>query len=199
MNISSLRFPVVLALATLITAILFWVMYQFIATPKLWASPKIAPMHFVRLEIEPAQKVVLPQTKPIDCFDCLITDYFFTQPISITRPSLVEPDVKKGITAIKAPAYTGGSLDTEPLVRVNPVYPQSARDLGQEGWVRIRFNIDSTGGVSAPVVVGSQPRGVFDKAAINAVALWRYEPKTEDGVAVEQRGLEVLFRFTLHN
>ncbi|MES2603838.1 MAG: TonB family protein, partial [Pseudomonadota bacterium] len=60
-----------------------------------------------------------------------------------------------------------------------------------------RFNISSTGGVTDVTVVASEPAGAFDKAATEAVVRWRYNPKVENAVAVERRGIETLLRFDL--
>ena len=48
-----------------------------------------------------------------------------------------------------------------------------------------------------PKVIGAQPRGVFEQAALRAIRRWRYNPKIVDGVAVERTGIKVRIRFEL--
>ncbi|HTQ99440.1 MAG TPA: energy transducer TonB, partial [Candidatus Acidoferrum sp.] len=114
-----------------------------------------------------------------------------------TFTKLVLPD-HPGIEIAKPPLVLAGSdHDTMPIVRISPQYPSGAQANGVEGWVQVRFNITTTGAVSDARVVDSNPHGVFDKAAVDAIARWRYNPRTEDGQATETRGVETVLRFEL--
>ena len=53
------------------------------------------------------------------------------------------------------------------------------------GYVIVRFSIGVNGRITDLAVVESQPQGVFDQAAQDAVRKWVYEPRKENGVAVE--------------
>ncbi len=66
---------------------------------------------------------------------------------------------------------------------VEPDYPSAARRKGVEGYVDVHYTITAKGTVENVTVVGSEPAEVFDKAAMDAVARWRYDPKMVDGVA----------------
>jgi periplasmic protein TonB len=92
-----------------------------------------------------------------------------------------------------------GGIDTEviPLVRIQPQYPARAAAGNIEGWVRCQFTITPAGGVVDAIVTDSEPRGVFDRAALEAVSRWKYKPKVDGGVAVERRGVQVLLSFQL--
>jgi protein TonB len=46
-------------------------------------------------------------------------------------------------------------------------------------------------------VVDSEPPRVFDRAALRAVARWKYRPKVEDGAAVVRHGVMVVLTFEL--
>jgi protein TonB len=59
---------------------------------------------------------------------------------------------------------------------IAPEYPREAMFKNIEGSVKVRFTIDSDGKVSEAFVVSSTPDRVFDKAALNAVRRWRFEP-----------------------
>lgn len=91
----------------------------------------------------------------------------------------------------------GSDRDTIPLVRVPPEYPMRALNRGIEGWVIVQFTITGTGSVKDAIVVDSQPKRVFDDAAIKAILRYRYNPKVEGGVAVERVGVRQKIVFAL--
>ena len=93
----------------------------------------------------------------------------------------------------------GGDRDVVPLVRIDPDYPMQARQRGIEGWVVVEFTITTAGTVKDPTVVASEPGNVFDKAAINAVRKWKYNPKVQDGRPVERPGVKVRLDFEMEN
>jgi len=65
-----------------------------------------------------------------------------------------------------------------------PRYPTAAMRSNQEGWVELSFTITPGGDVSDVKVVDAQPRHVFDRAAIDAVSRWKYQPATQDGTPI---------------
>lgn len=82
--------------------------------------------------------------------------------------------------------------------KVNPSYPRRAMKAGIEGTVEVVFTIDSDGNVQDPVVTTVNPKGwEFEKAAIEALLQWRYEPKTISGLPVETLGVKTVFKFRL--
>ena len=87
--------------------------------------------------------------------------------------------------------------DVIPIVRVSPQYPIRAAEQGIEGWVELMFTISATGAVLDPVVTAARPARIFDRAAIRAVSRWKYNPKIEDGQALERPGVTVRLRFEL--
>ncbi len=71
------------------------------------------------------------------------------------------------------------------LVRnVNPRYPATAVRANQEGWVEVAFTVTPDGSVDDVKVVDAEPRHVFDRAAVEAVSRWKYQPATQDGAPV---------------
>ena len=91
-----------------------------------------------------------------------------------------------------------GDSDTVPLVRVPPQYPIRAAQRGIEGWVTIEFTISKNGTVKNPVVVDSSS-AMFHRSALRAIRKWKYNPKIEDGVAVERPGVRVRLTFDLED
>jgi periplasmic protein TonB len=83
----------------------------------------------------------------------------------------------------------GGAATHGPvLVRnVNPRYPATAVRANQEGWVEVSFTITPEGNVDDVKVVDAEPRHVFDRAAVEAVSRWKYQPATQDGAAVSSQ------------
>ncbi|HEX7237994.1 MAG TPA: TonB family protein [Gammaproteobacteria bacterium] len=89
--------------------------------------------------------------------------------------------------------------DVIPIVQTKPEYPPRAQSAGIEGWVRVQFSVTSVGTVRDAVVVESEPGTTFDEAALKAIARWRYNPRVENGEAVERVGVQAIIRFTLEN
>jgi protein TonB len=94
-------------------------------------------------------------------------------------------------------AFSAGLSDRDPLplVRVEPAYPPQAARRGLEGWVHVRFTITTAGSIKDPTVVKSS-HGVFERAALAAVAKWKYQPQTREGKPVEATA-ETVLRFEM--
>jgi len=87
--------------------------------------------------------------------------------------------------------------DTLAIVRVLPRYPSRALSRGIEGWVLLEFAIDELGLAVNPVVIESEPPGIFDRAAISAVKRWKYRPMIEDGRPRMRPGVRQLISFEI--
>lgn len=61
------------------------------------------------------------------------------------------------------------------LEQAAPRYPPQAYRRRQEGTVEIEFVVNADGTVGEVTVVSANPRGVFDREAINAMKQWRFE------------------------
>lgn len=64
-----------------------------------------------------------------------------------------------------------------PLQRVEPVYPYRAQQAGIEGAVTLRFSVDAEGRVQDVEVIEAKPKRQFERAAIQAINKWRYQPR----------------------
>jgi protein TonB len=87
--------------------------------------------------------------------------------------------------------------DIIPIVRVNPQYPLRAAERGIEGWVEVEFTISAAGTVKDPVVIAAYPGKIFNREALRAIRKWKYNPKIEEGTAVERHGVRVRLKFEL--
>ena len=79
---------------------------------------------------------------------------------------------------------------------VAPQFPDIARARGIDGWVDLQFVVGTDGAVGDVAVVGAQPVGIFEQAAVDAVRHWRYQPVRHEGQAVSQHA-RVRVRFTV--
>jgi protein TonB len=57
-----------------------------------------------------------------------------------------------------------------------PDYPPDALREGRSGEVQVEFTVGADGAVTSARVVRSNPPRVFDRAALNAVRRWRFQP-----------------------
>ena len=70
---------------------------------------------------------------------------------------------------------------------VAPQFPTDARTRGIVGWVDLQFMVDTDGSVGELTIVGAQPVGIFEQAALEAVRRWHYAPVLRAGQPVSQR------------
>ena len=101
------------------------------------------------------------------------------------------------ITALLAGCATGFDRPMQLIGDAGPVYPEAARAQGIEGWVRLRYDITIDGRVENLKVLESSPPGVFDAAALAAVAQWRYRAPVIDGAPSAVSGVVSTLRFEL--
>ena len=87
--------------------------------------------------------------------------------------------------------------DTLAIVRVLPRYPNRALSRGIEGWVLLEFTIDQLGQAVDLVVIEADPKGMFDRAALNAIKKWKYRPKMQDGRPTMRPGVRQLISFNI--
>lgn len=187
-------------LAALVTVLLMFVMSQLIATdydePSLVGPPPVAAIHLPEMKptVErygPPEKVVAPEAQPLPPRTKTVLDPEPTQVV-------IAPPVASGREF--DPAVT--SRDPLPVYKPAPRYPAAALRRGLEGYVVIEFSIGKTGKVMNPVVVAGydasgNPTEVFNRAALSAVARFKYQPQWVEGEAVIRHGVRNRIRFKL--
>lgn len=107
---------------------------------------------------------------------------FHVLPEDTSKPMPREVEKVGGVVG----GIVGGAIraegDIKPpslLEKVNPVYPETARQAGVEGIVILETVTDIQGNVVNVRVLRSIP--LLDQAAIDAVRQWKYEPVVIDG------------------
>jgi protein TonB len=198
------RYLVSFVFAGVITFGLFWLMQALISVPASLDQSKTGKViDFVRLKKDTdteTKERELPDRKPPEK-EPPPPELNLSQNL---RPDAGDSSFAAGFdSAVELGGGPGlGGLaaadtDAVPLVRVQPTYPMRAAQRGIEGWVEIEFTIGKSGTVKDPVVVGYEPSKIFNKAALQAIRKWKYNPKIEEGKAVERPGIIVRLRFNL--
>lgn len=92
---------------------------------------------------------------------------------------------------------SGQTTEIRPIRMDPPEYPARAMRQRQEGSVTLEFTITEEGSTDDITVVSANPPRLFDRAAIRAVADWKFEPAKFNGVPRAQR-IRHTIEFTLN-
>ena len=95
-------------------------------------------------------------------------------------------------TLQKGSGLSGFDTDVIPIVQVPPSYPRGPKQAGIEGFVTMAVTIRPDGTVFNVSVIESNPKRLFDKAAMDAMKRWKFRPKVVDGNPVEQRAKQTI-------
>jgi protein TonB len=201
----SLRIPIALGLACIVTFGLFWAMQALIGVSGELKEGRPPPtVEFVRLRRDSAPELKKREPPKREKPDAPPPP----PDISMSKASLdpgqgveaIVPSVDPG-DALSGGIGAGGGSDRDavPLVRIDPEYPMNARQRGIEGWVVVQFSVGPAGTVKDPIVIASHPSNVFDRSALQAVRKWKYNPKIVNGTAVERVGLKVRLDFEMEH
>ncbi|SJZ96975.1 energy transducer TonB [Novilysobacter spongiicola] len=68
------------------------------------------------------------------------------------------------------------AADLRPLSTPAPTFPRDALRAGTSGEVQVEFTVGTNGAVTSARVVRSDPPRIFDRAALDAVQRWRFQP-----------------------
>jgi TonB family protein len=78
------------------------------------------------------------------------------------------------------PIQIGGNVpESKPIRRVEPVYPELAKEARVQGKVTLKITVDKEGNVTDVSVIAGHP--LLDDAAVNAVRQWKYSPTFLNG------------------
>ena len=117
--------------------------------------------------------------------------------VAATTPTPPEADAKAGTAKEKA---EDGKPDSVPLPKllnkVAPQFPEEAKKEGKTGEVTAQILISETGAVEEVKILKSESE-VFDKAVIEALRQWKYEPPMKGGKPVRE-WYTITVKFKLH-
>jgi protein TonB len=187
-----IRTPIVLPVAAAVTAGLFVLMNNLIDTGP-WAPEPVDDLPPVQIRFEPDEP--LPDERmPIEVIPPVEAPPPLPRPdtsasavdgapagVSWTLPPMETRDISGGSGLVPA------ERSPVPTVRVNPAYPPSAASRGLEGQCTVIFDITPQG-TTANVRTLSCTSSTFERASLNAVSRWRYNPQIRDGQPVMFRG-----------
>jgi protein TonB len=96
------------------------------------------------------------------------------------------PEFRTDTLPVSGPTYTPSEVDHAPRVLRSfpPNYPYLAKRDNIEGWVVLRFVVDTEGAATKAVVTAAEPEGIFEEAALKAVARYKFKPALKKGEAV---------------
>ena len=201
------RFAIALAVGFVLTAAMFSFLWALINVHfQTHGLQQAAKIEFTRLRRDTdvatitrdKPKLEKPQTVPqIPQISRATISRAGTETIAANLIAAPSIDTRAGLTSGLGFSIGGTDQDVMPLVRINPDYPPRAQSRGIQGWVVVQFTITPAGTVKDAKIVDGEPKGVFDDAAVAAVSRWKYNPKVEEGVAVERRGVQVKLTFKL--
>ncbi len=169
---------------------------NIIAVPKLKIDPMVVTL-IPDLAPPPPSKpkpipVVLPPPTVLDVPPPVVA-------LNLPTPNIVPtpaPTPQAQPTPAPAPAKTVSvDLDAATVAGTPPAYPIESRRRHEQGTVKLRVVIGTDGRVKDISIASSSGFERLDKAALDAVRRWRFQPQMQAGVAVEAVGtLPIPFR-----
>lgn len=197
----SVRTPLVLPVAGAVTVGLFLLMRQLIDIGPYVPEPveEMPPLQ-IRFEVDPVE------------IEDRVEMTEFTELDPPPRPPSIETD-RAAVEAIPdgsrwalppieaVEISTGGGLvnidrQPSPRVRVQPVFPANEASRGRNGVCTVVFDITAEGR-TANIRARDCTSPAFERATINAVSGWRYDPQVRDGEPVIYRGATTQLVFSL--
>ncbi|MFQ5659960.1 MAG: energy transducer TonB [Gammaproteobacteria bacterium] len=185
---------------------LFWLMQYLIATANRSLNENDAGrmLEFVRVKRDetiharkpkpkkPPQPDQPPPEPPPPAMDNVTPE---AQAVTV---SAVNVNTKIDLSA-SGFGLTPNDGDYLPIVKVQPIYPRRALSRGIEGYVIVQFTVTKQGTTKNAVIVEAKPKGVFDKAALQAAAKFKYKPRVVDGQPIEVPGVRNKITFIIED
>lgn len=196
------RIAAAIGLGTVVTFGLLFLMQMLIASGRglNTDAKRFEITDFVRVEREQRvereenkpEKPPEPEQQPDMPNPDQNTDYNNSLAVSMSAPSVS--------TSVNVGGLGFGVSDGEylPIVKVAPVYPTRAASRGLEGYVIVEFTVTQTGATKDIFVVESTS-SLFERAAVDAAAKFKYKPRVIDGNPVEVAGVRNKITFVLEN
>lgn len=196
------RYLIAVATGGLVTLAVLFVMQVLVTAPRgaLDTSGTRHFVDFVRAERDEVtqtrdrrrEKPPEPDARPPDAMEPRV-DAVNPSPVTVAvpRPSV---DMELSVQGMGLVVSDG---EYQPLVKVEPPYPFSARSRGIEGYCIVEYTVTATGTVVDAVVIESDPKGIFDKVSVEAALKFKYRPRVVNGEPIAVRGVRNIFKFRL--
>ena len=129
---------------------------------------------FVALVVDGQSQAELPATShapDVLVQSCQVCEDHLAMSDASAEPASNAASTAAAVNTPATGAPTSASPDT-PFIKVKPAYPESAG--GRSGNVTVEMNVGTDGVVTQARIVESQPKGVFDQAALDAARRWRF-------------------------
>lgn len=192
-------------MAFVVVFMLFWLMQYLIATGNKGLDEDEAGrmLEFVRIKPEEVLNVKKPKPKKPPQPE--------EPPPQPPPPAMdnVTPETHMAVSAVQvntkidlsASGFGLSPSDGEylPIVKVQPVYPRRALSRGIEGYVIVEFTVTKQGTTKDHVIVEASPKGIFDRAAIQAAKKFKYKPRVVDGEPIEVPGVQNKITFQIED
>jgi len=183
--------------ALFITALLIYAMFLLIdmQTPDLVRAKLLKFPEWVAIpKDEPPVIFAAKPTKPKEQE---------LQPVIEKEPIELEVNITSGVGTpdliFKKPVKTA-VFHNDQLVRVlayPPRYPSSALNRNIEGYVVVGFSVSESGQVYDAFVIEAEPKGVFEKSALKAIAKFKYKARYVNNQAVSTDGQRYMFSYEI--
>jgi len=160
-------------------------------------------MEFVRLK-HPSETRLKQREKPEEPPPPELPPQIPEMELAVAKPVARAPNITMPMPELNMSAmsfdgpYIGavnqGAPDRDFMVlsRIPPRYPYRAERKKIEGWVKVSFIITEQGSVKDAVVVNAKPKGIFDRAALQAILKWKFKPRITNGKPVATRADQVI-------
>jgi len=190
------RFSASALLATTITFGLFFLMQLLIESgdKKLPDDDSSRFIDMVRVDREEdvrrIERVERPpeQVKPPE----LLTPQVNT---ATPGPTVYNFQVSTGTQNLAGTGISTGDGEYLPIVKVDPVYPRRAAEVGVEGYVIVQYTVTTQGTTKDVIVIAADPKGYFERAAVRAAQKYKYKPRVINGQPVEVPGVKTKITF----
>lgn len=121
--------------------------------------------------------------------------------IQVLDPNSLSVSTSTGLVKLDVDMGTGFGAFTDgdylPIVKVQPIYPRRAQERGISGYVLLEFTVTELGTVEDVVVIESEPKGYFERAATRAARKFKYKPKVINNEAIRVPGVRNLITFEI--
>ncbi len=115
--------------------------------------------------------------------------------LAVTAPVRPGRDLEIGRTGL---GLGTGDGDYLPIVKVAPMYPRRAQQLGITGECLVRFTVTTSGTVrDVEVVPDGCSDPLFARPSIEAARRFKYKPRVIDGTPVEVLNVYNMFHFKI--